>query len=52
MSPPFGEYKLFSLILLDALRPRTAFYRRHCGVGWALLRSRALTLGVRVVTHF
>ncbi|KAJ6794378.1 hypothetical protein M6B38_406800 [Iris pallida] len=45
MSPPFGEYKLFSLILLDALRPRTAFYRRHCGVGWALLRSRALTLG-------
>ncbi|KAJ6841485.1 hypothetical protein M6B38_306360 [Iris pallida] len=33
MSPPFGEYKLFSLILLDALRPRTAFYRRHCGVG-------------------
>ncbi|KAJ6813468.1 hypothetical protein M6B38_144355 [Iris pallida] len=45
MSPPFGEYKLFSLILLDALRPRTAFYRRYCGVGWALLRSRALTLG-------
>ncbi|KAJ6796027.1 hypothetical protein M6B38_221500 [Iris pallida] len=45
MSPPFGEYKLFSLILLDALRPRTAFYRRHCTVGWALLRSRALTLG-------
>ncbi|KAJ6802342.1 hypothetical protein M6B38_194805 [Iris pallida] len=33
MSPPFGEYKLFSLILLYALRPRTAFYRRHCGVG-------------------
>ncbi|KAJ6807783.1 hypothetical protein M6B38_171430 [Iris pallida] len=45
MSPPFGEYKLFSLILLYALRPRTAFYRRYCGVGWALLRSRALTLG-------
>ncbi|KAJ6801485.1 hypothetical protein M6B38_198125 [Iris pallida] len=45
MSPPFREYKLFSLILLDALRPRTAFYCRHCGVGWALLRSRALTLG-------
>ncbi|KAJ6830187.1 hypothetical protein M6B38_355240 [Iris pallida] len=45
MSPPFGEYKLFSLILLYVLRPRTAFYRRHCGVGWALLRSRALTLG-------
>ncbi|KAJ6790760.1 hypothetical protein M6B38_247915 [Iris pallida] len=45
MSSPFGEYKLFSLILLDALKPRTAFYRRHCGVGWALLRSRALTLG-------
>ncbi|KAJ6848871.1 hypothetical protein M6B38_272735 [Iris pallida] len=45
MSPPFGEYKLFNLILLYALRPRTAFYRRHCGVGWALLRSRVLTLG-------
>ncbi|KAJ6803713.1 hypothetical protein M6B38_189560 [Iris pallida] len=44
MSSPFGEYKLFSLILLDVLRPRTAFYRRHCSVGWTSLRSRALTL--------
>ncbi|KAJ6809687.1 hypothetical protein M6B38_159885 [Iris pallida] len=47
MSPPFGEYKLFSLIQLDALRPRTTFYRRYCGVGWALLHSRVLTLGCR-----
>ncbi|KAJ6815003.1 hypothetical protein M6B38_136475 [Iris pallida] len=52
MSPPFGEYKLLSLILLDALRPRTAFYpptlRRRLGV----VTFSCPNPRVRVVTRF